>query len=226
MNSTLLRSSALCAAIAVLYLVAGECGLSLASVHTNVSPVWPPTGIAIAAILLLGYRVAPGVFLGAFVTNLTTHVTVATAAVIGFGNTCEAVCAAFLVLRYTGVRVPLYRAHHVLTFAGLAALVSPLLAATIGSTALCVSGAALWENFSSLWLTWWLGDSVGALVVAPLLLVWGSSFRTKWDSRQLIEGLVLVIALALVSMVVFGGWFPTAEKTYSQEKIRGCGHCE
>ena len=105
-------------------------------------------------------------------------------------------------------------ARDVITFAGLAALLSPMLSATIGSVSLCLSGAALWENFSQLWLTWWLGDAVGALVVTPLLLAWGSTPAKKWNSNRLAEGLLLLITLAGVSMVVFGGWFPTADKTY------------
>ena len=214
MKSQLLRSIALCAAIALIYFAAAECGLSLASVHTNVSPVWPPTGIAIAAVLLLGYRVAPGILLGAFLANLQTGVTVPTAAAIGLGNTSEALCAAFLVLRYTGVRVPLYRTQHVVKFAILAAIISPMISATVGNTSLCLSGAAHWENYHALWLTWWLGDGVGALVVAPLLLAWGSTWNEKWESKRLLEGFLLVLTLAIVSMVVFAGWFPTSEKTY------------
>jgi len=178
MKSQTLRSIVLCVAIGVIYFAAAECGLSLASVHNNVSPVWPPTGIAIAAILLLGYRVAPGILLGAFVANLMTGVTVPTAAAIGLGNTAEAIAAGYLVLRYTGTRVPLYRTHEVITFVVLAAMLSPMISATIGSTSLCVSGAASWTKFSSLWLTWWLGDGVGALVVTPLLLAWGSELRS------------------------------------------------
>jgi PAS domain S-box-containing protein len=214
MKSQTLRSIVLCAAIAVIYFAAAECGLSLASVHTNVSPVWPPTGIAIAAILLLGYRVAPGILLGAFVANLMTGVTTPTAAAIGLGNTAEALAAGYLVLRYTGTRVPLYRTQEVITFVGLAAILSPMISATIGSTSLCVSGAASWANFSSLWLTWWLGDGVGALVVTPLLLAWGSEVGSKWDSSRLWEGLLLVVTLGILAMVVFGGWFPTNVKTY------------
>jgi PAS domain S-box-containing protein len=214
MKSQTLRSIVLCAAIAITYFAAAECGLSLASVHTNVSPVWPPTGLAIAAILLLGYRVAPGILLGALVANLMTGVTAPTAAAIALGNTAEALAAGYLVLRYTGTRVPLYRTWQVITFVGLAAMLSPMLSATIGSTSLCVSGAASWANFSSLWLTWWLGDGVGALVVTPLLLAWGSEVRTRWDSRSLWEGLLLVLTLGILAMVVFGGWFPTNVKTY------------
>lgn len=219
MNSRLLRSTALCAAIALIYFAAAECGLSLALVHTNVSPVWPPTGVAIAAVLLLGYRVAPGIMLGAFLANLMTEVTIPTAAAIAGGNTAEALCAAFLVLRYTGVRVPLYRVRDVLKFAALAAVFSPLIAATIGSLSLCLSGAAVWERFGSLWLTWWLGDGVGALVVAPLLLSWGSKLKPNWDPKRLWEGGLLILTLALVAMIVFAGWFPTVEKSYPLEHL-------
>lgn len=214
MNYRILRSIALSAAIALIYFAAAECGLSLASVHTNVSPVWPPTGIAIAAVLLLGYRVAPGILLGAFLANLHTGVSIATAAAIGVGNTSEALCAAFLIIRYTGVRVPLYRAQHVVKFAIFAAVFSPMISATVGSTSLCLSGAARWENYPTLWLTWWLGDGVGALVVTPLLLAWASIGSAKWDSKKLLEGGLLLLSLAVVSMFVFGGWIPTSDKNY------------
>ena len=214
MNNRILRSLALSAAIALLYFAAAVCGLSLASVHTNVSPVWPPTGLAIAALLLLGYRVAPGILLGAFLANLYTGLSVATAAVIGMGNTGEALCAAFLILRYIRTKVPLYRAQHVVEFAIFAAVFSPIISATVGSTSLCVSGAAPWEHYGALWLTWWLGDGVGALVVTPLLLAWSSKANTKWDSKKLLEGCLLLLSLALVSLFVFGGWIPTSDKNY------------
>ncbi|MEO8433866.1 MAG: MASE1 domain-containing protein [Pyrinomonadaceae bacterium] len=214
MNNRILRSLALCVAIALLYFAAAGCGFSLASVHTNVSPVWPPTGLAIAALLLLGYRVAPGILLGAFLANLNTGVPVTTAAVIGIGNTGEALCAAFLVLRYTGTRVPLYRAQHVVQFAIFAAVISPMVSATTGSTMLCATGAARWENYSTLWLTWWLGDGVGALVVTPLLLAWSSKARTRWDSKKLLEGGLFLLSLVLVTLFVFGGWIPTSDKNY------------
>src|SRR6267142_6860544 len=115
MNSRLLRSIVLCAAIALLYFAAAECGLSLASVHTNVSPVWPPTGIAIAALLLLGYRVAPGILLGAFFANFLTPVPVAVSVAIAIGNTLEALSAGFL-LRSLDFRNSLDRARYVFKF--------------------------------------------------------------------------------------------------------------
>src|SRR5262244_463205 len=80
--------------IASVYFVAGKFGLSLASVHTNVSPVWPPAGLALAAVLLFGMRVWPGVFLGALLVNLTTPISITACFAIAIGNTFEAVAAA------------------------------------------------------------------------------------------------------------------------------------
>src|SRR2546421_12722328 len=99
MNSRLLRSVGLSAAIALLYFAAAEFGLSLASVHTNVSPVWPPTGVAIAALLILGRAFWPAILAGALATNLLTHVSVATAVGIAIGNTLEALTAWYLLGR-------------------------------------------------------------------------------------------------------------------------------
>src|SRR5881397_3866638 len=83
--------------LAALYFFAARLGLSLASVHANVSPVWPPTGLAIAAILLLGYRVWPGILIGAFLANLLTPVPIVVAGTIAVGNTLEAFSAGFLL---------------------------------------------------------------------------------------------------------------------------------
>jgi signal transduction histidine kinase len=199
--------------LAAVYVAAAEFGLSMASAHLNVSPFWPPTGIAIAAVLLLGYRVWPGILLGAFLVNLWTGVSVATSGGIATGNTLEAVSAA-LLLRSTGFRNSFERVQDVLKFALLAGLLSTAVSATAGNLSLCLGGAAKWENFGSLWLTWWLGDAGGALVVAPLLLTWGSKSVGRWSTKRYAEATFLHLFLAVVSMVVFGGWFPAPVKTY------------
>src|SRR5438309_10931563 len=145
--------------LAGIYFAAAKFGLSLASVHTNVSPVWPPTGIAIAAVLLLGYRIWPGILLGAFLANFLTPVPVATAVAIAIGNALEALSAGVL-LRSVGFHNSFDRAKDVLKFV-IAALLCTMLSATIGNLSLCLSHAAAWSNFSALWLTWWLGDLTG-----------------------------------------------------------------
>ena len=198
--------------VATIYFAAAELGLSLAFIHANVSPVWPPTGVAIAAVLLLGFRVWPGILLGAFAANFLTPVTIPTAIGIAAGNTMEAVAVGMLLHRI-GFHNSFDRAKDVTWFV-VAVLLGTMLAATAGTISLCLGHAAVWENFGSLWLTWWLGDMVGGLVLAPLLLTWGTPGRHWLPTRRWIEVLVLLVLLSITGMVIFGGWFPTPVKTY------------
>ena len=122
--------------VAAAYFCAAEIGLSQASLHVNVSPVWPPTGVAIAAVWLLGYRISPGILLGAFLANLFTGVPIAAAGGISVGNTLEAVTAVFLLRHFVGLRNPFYRAQDVLRFVLIAGAFSPAVSATIGNVIL------------------------------------------------------------------------------------------
>ena len=196
-------------AVAVVYFAAAKLGLSVAFLHVSVSPVWPPTGIAIAAVLWLGYRISPAILLGAFLANLATGEPVATAGGIAIGNTLEAVSAAFLVHRFVGFQSPFYRARDVLKFVIVAALMSPMVSATIGNASLCVGGAADWTNFGRLWLTWWIGDGVGALVVAPLVLTWIERPPERWSPRRWAEALMLMSLLSAASTTVFREALPS-----------------
>lgn len=197
------------ATVAAVYFGAAKLGLSLAFLHASVSPVWPPTGIAIAVVLWLGYRISPAILLGAFLANLATGESVATAGGIAIGNTLEAMSAAFLLHRFVGLHSPFYRARDVLKFVLIAALVSPMVSATIGNGSLCLGGAAAWANFGSLWLTWWIGDGVGALVVAPLVLTLVEQPVEPWPPRRWAEALLLLILLATASTVVFREALPS-----------------
>src|SRR3989441_8614695 len=97
--------------VAAVYFLAAKLGLALAFLNASVSPVWPPTGVAIAVVLWLGYRTAPGVFLGALLANyLLTDVSVATATGISIGNTLEALTAVYLLRRFVEARNPFNRA--------------------------------------------------------------------------------------------------------------------
>src|SRR5206468_3354792 len=173
------------------YVVAGKLGLALAFVHASASPVWPPTGIALAATLLLGYRVWPALFLGAFLVNVTTAGSVWTSLGIAGGNTLEGLLGAFLVQRFANGRRVFDRARDILTFAALAGLGSTAVCATIGVTSLSLGGYASWERFGAIWLTWWLGDAAGALVVAPVLILWGMDRALRLSQARLLELLLL-----------------------------------
>ena len=195
--------------VAIIYLGAARVGLLLAFLNASVSPVWPPTGVAIAAVLLLGYRMGAAVFVGALVANIATGLPIATASAIAAGNTLEALAAGFLIHRFVGSQSPFYRAQDVMKFVLLAVLLSPMVSATIGNASLCLSGAADWANFGSLWLTWWIGDGVGALVVAPLILTWVDKSSEQWSPRRLAEGLLLLISVTSVSTSVFREALPS-----------------
>src|SRR5207237_10255279 len=154
-------------------LLRGEVGLAVGFVHAGAAAGWPPTGIALAATLLLGYRVWPALFLGAFLVNVTTAGSVWTSLGIASGNTLEGLLAAFLVRRFANGLKVFDRARDIFTFGVLAGLGATAVSATVGVTTLWLGGYARWEGLGAIWLTWWLGDVAGALVVAPVLILGG-----------------------------------------------------
>jgi len=190
--------------LGAVYFAAGKLGLALAYVNASASAVWPPTGIALAALLLFGYRAWPAIAVGAFLVNLTTTWTVATSAAIGAGNTLEALVAALLVNRFAGGWDVFKRPKDILRFVLLAAVAATALGATIGVTTLSVAGLSAWGQYGQTWLTWWLGDAAGALVVAPLLLLWAREPRPRWDRWTAGEAGLLFGVVVALAMVVYG----------------------
>jgi diguanylate cyclase (GGDEF)-like protein len=200
--------------LAACYFGAGKLGLSLAFVHVSATAVWPPAGIALAALLLLGYRVWPGIFLGAFLVNLTTAGSVATSIGIATGNTLEGLVGAYLINRFANGRHAYDHSQDVFRASALAAVVSTTVSATLGVTSLCLGGFADIARFGSIWLTWWLGDAAGNLVVAPLCVLWITKPRPRWKGRKVLEGVLLFLAIALVASVEFGGLLPIDRQHY------------
>jgi PAS domain S-box-containing protein len=188
---------------AATYLAAAKLGLSMAVVGAPVSPVWPPTGIALAAVVLFGARwTAPGIALGAFFANASASEPLATAAAIAVGNTLEAVVGGRLLAR-AGVRPTLEGLHDVLALALFAAGASTVLSATIGVAALCAGGMQPWTHFLTLWSTWWIGDVLGALVVAPVLLVWATPDPAPSSVGRRLEAVMLALVTGIVGLAVF-----------------------
>ena len=217
--SPILKDVGLFIALAAIYFVAGKLGLRLAFVHVSATTVWPPTGIALAAFLLLGARVWPAIFAGAFFVNLTTAGSLATSIGIGAGNTLEGVVAAYLVNRFANGPRALQHSGDIVRFALLAAVVSTTVAATFGVTSLSLGGFARWQDYGDIWLTWWLGDAAGDLVVAPVLLLWATGPRWPPRRAQLFEAGLLIACLVFVGELVFGGLFPAEYKNYPLEFV-------
>ena len=218
-RSDVTKNLATAAGLGVVYFVAGKLGLQLAYVHASATAVWPCTGIAIAALLVFGYRVWPGILIGAFLVNLTTAGTVATSIAIAGGNTLEALAGCYLVGRFAHGKEAFARAQDVFKFALLAGMVATAVSATIGVATLAVSGLADWSAFGSIWCTWWLGDAIGAVLVTPLLLLWWENPRLKWTSEQITELAFLFIGLFTAAWSVFGEPFHSELKNYPLEYL-------
>jgi PAS domain S-box-containing protein len=193
------------AGLTAVYFAAGKLGLSLAFLHKSASPVWPPAGIALASLLIMGLRLWPAIFVGAFLVNLTTFGTATTSTLIAVGNTLEALCGAWFMQRLAGGREAFERPGGVFTFILFAGLFSTTISATTGVTSLAVSGFADWTLYGNIWLTWWLGDATGMMIVAPALLLWTSGQSQRWNWEQVRQRVPVLLCVALAGLILFSG---------------------
>ncbi len=192
-----------------LYVAGGKLGLALATVHESATAVWPPTGIAIAACLILGRRVWPAVAAGAFLVNVTTSGDPLSSVGIALGNTLEGVIGAYLMERFANGRYAFVHVATVLRFAAIA-LVAPVVAASVGVASLVLTGLAPSADAGPIWLTWWLGDVGGAVVVAPLLVLWATRIPELRGVGTNAELAVLALAVAATATFVFTPSSPLA----------------
>jgi len=191
-------------ALFVAYVASAKLGIQLSVAHGVITPVWAPTGISLAALVLYGPRLWPAVALGALVANATSGASGLDALFISVGNTLEAVVGSVLLLR-ADFRPALDRVKDVFSFVLLAAVGSTAIAATNGVTTLWISGQVRASNYGSNWLLWWSGDAMGDLIVAPLILVLSTRPWRRLANRTLLEGLVLLAVLVTISSIVFLG---------------------
>ena len=190
------------ALLAVVYFGAARLGLHYASIGQSVSLVWPPTGIAFAALTLLGYRYWPGVALGAFLANAATPVALLAAAGIALGNTLEALVAAHLLRRAAGPRPQLDDLRQVRVLVLVAVPLGALCSAVIGPLTLWLTGALPTPALPPAVAVWWTGDVLGALVVAPVLFTWASPPAAGQNTRRLLE--VLLLCLGTIAVAELG----------------------
>lgn len=189
--------------LAAVYILAGKFGLQLAIFHPSATPVWPPTGISLAAFLLLGYWVWPAIFLGAFAVNVTTAGSMVSSLAIATGNTLEGLIGALLVNSLANGRNCFAQQGDTIKFLLLAAVFSTAVSATFGVTSLALGGYADWQRYGEIWSTWWLGDVVGALIVTPAIVLWVSDRAFNWNRSQLLEMGVSLPLLCLVTWTIF-----------------------
>lgn len=193
--------------LAVIYIVTAKLGLSLAFSTQQVTTVWPPTGIALAALLLLGFRYWPGVLVGAFVANILTDETVFVAAAIAVGNTLEALTGTYLLRRVVKFNTSFTNASDFFSLLILSGVISTAIAATIGTSALGL-GDLLSHSYISTWLVWWVGDMMGALVFAPLILIFANNKFRPLRKMPIEASCLVLISIALCTLIFRHGSNP------------------
>lgn len=205
-----LRVSLTLIAVGIVYFVLAKSGLALASIHPSASPIWPPTGFAIAMVLLCGYRVLPAIFVAAWAVNETTAGSFATSIAIAAGNSLEALVGAALVNRWSGGLRTFDTPAGVARFALIASVPATMISATIGAGSLALAGYAPASAFAPIWFTWWLGDLAGALVVTPVLVLWARQHAAVARREEVYESAALFLATVAVGLIAFS---PLIEQT-------------
>ncbi len=219
MRSSLARNPALLAVIAAVYFALGKLGLAVGGFHTMGTAVWPPSGFALAAVILLGPRIWPAILGGAFLVYATATGQMATSMMIAMGNTIEATLGGLLVARFAGGDGVFLRAPLAFRLVAIAALVATPISATFGVQAMTYSPPSswAWSDYATAWMTLWLANLTGILVIAPLTLLWTTTPLTRMRWLELFEAGLVLVALAVVGLVVFGGRFPSDEQNYPLE---------
>ncbi len=193
------------AIVFALYFGAGKLGLAVPFTSSNVSPIWPAAGIAVAAVLIWGIQITPAIAFAAFLVNFLSPVPTFASIAIGLGNASSAVVAGYLLKRSSDFEISLPRLKDVLRLVTLAAVLATAIAASVGVTALTVVNTKAWAGYGSAWRIWWLGDAMGVLVVAPLLLTGQDLIRVCRGWRAL-EACLLSVAILVTSAAIFSPW--------------------
>lgn len=190
--------------LAVVYVITARFGLEFATVHGNVTFIWPPSGISLAAIILFGPRLWPGIAIGAFAINLYTGLSALTSFGIAAGNTMEALVAYYLIRYFLGQENPLQQVSSIFIFI-FSGLMGCIAAATFGLMSLYLGGYAEENMLPRIWTTWWLGDAAGILILTPFFLAWSDNlYRVRQEF--FVEIFLFVSLLILFSTIVFNQW--------------------
>jgi two-component sensor histidine kinase len=198
------------AAVAAIYFVVAKLGLAWASVNPSATPIWPPTGIALAAALLFGLRIWPAIFIAALIANATTAGSIYTSTAIAVGNTLESVVGCWIINRWSEGLHTFDSPAGVAKFAFICFAPATMISATVGVGSLSLAGFAEWSKFSSIWLTWWMGDLAGALVIAPVIVLWSASIGRPGPSQDVLETVAIFIMSMAVGVIAFS---PLLEQT-------------
>lgn len=214
--------------VAAVYCAAGRLGQMFAIPPGKITAVWPPSGVALAAVLLVGSRVWPGIWLGSFLGNIWAFfdpsslgriaISLAQGIAIGAGSTWQALLGAFLIRRWVGPRNPLDRPEYVVRFATVAPLAC-LVSSTCGIGALSLGATLSWAASPGTWFTWWLGDLIGVFIAAPVILAAGLRAPGPWTTLRVLEAAVAGSLLLGMAIWIFFSPPHTWPSTYPYATI-------
>ena len=202
-----LKRTALIAGIAIIYFAAGKAGLYFYSFSPSSSAVWPESGVAFAALILLDIRVWPAIFVGGFFVNLTTSGAILPSLGMAIGNSLEAVVSAYLTIRFANGRKVFESSQDFFKFFGFSMFASAI-GASFGIANLALGGLAQHENFARIWQTWWIGDLGGFMVVAPVIILLIENPKVTADRRRAFEFWLMMATISSSSILAFGGAIP------------------
>lgn len=194
--------------LACAYFVAGKLGLSLSLVAGNVALIWPPSGLALATLLLFGRQYWPGVLLGVLSLNLTTSTPGIAMLGIALGNTGEALVAYWLLTRIAPIDIKLMQMRDVIRFILLGGVVAPIISASMGVASLVLGGVIPAQAAAVTWGTWWMGDAMGVIVFGSALLAWARTPLTNVSQAWLAEALLFVVSVIAIAVLSVGGIDP------------------
>jgi signal transduction histidine kinase/CheY-like chemotaxis protein len=214
-----LRRAAVLGGLTAAYYAAGRYGLSLAFLNSSASPVWPPTGLALAAMLLLGRWVWPSILAGAFLVSLTTSDDWQAASMIACGNAIEALAGYWMAERFCGGRRTFDAIPDIFRFALTAGTGASAIAASLGTAALLLRHLAVPAEAGRVWFTWWMGDTISAWMLTPFLVLLGRVRMVRVERMRALEGAALIAGLFIVGQLVFGGWLPRDQRNLPLEYL-------
>jgi two-component sensor histidine kinase len=202
--------------VGIAYFAFAKLGLLVASINPSATPIWPPSGLALAAILLRGYRISPAIFAAAFIVNMTTAGSFATSLGIAIGNILESLVGAYIINRWSGGLNTFNTPSGVARFALVCLVPSTMISATLGVGVLSLGGYASWSEFRAIWMTWWMGDLAGALVIAPVIILWATRIGLPMERNEAIQSCLIYSAAIAVGFIEF---IPLFEEIPARESL-------